>query len=135
MKWGIIVLLLAGSIALGAGRLYLEASSIVVQDQPVGKNITIEAVRLSRPGRIAVVTSVYGRPTDRIIVESGVLPRGTYRSIALPVGAEHLDKGSGSDVIVPGDLLFVSIRHKWGNDLVSGKDLLGRPLVKGFYLK
>ena len=130
--WKALVLLWIVAIAAFVGRWYLERNSLVVHYQPVGEIVKIDMVRVAGPSILAIVRSIYGKPSrERLGTAVEFISAGTYQNVAVPLAPDTVDVEDG---ITQGDIVYAVIYTARGNNEVPQSDMWGRQIAYPFRL-
>ncbi len=134
----IILLIIAGAAAF---YLIYNQSSVVIEDQPLGKTIAVKKLVLRSPGFLGIsVANRYGKPASNIGATEYLLP-DTYTDFTVDLSESFLNSNSSTGQLVPGKFLYATIyEDSDGSKVLSSgdqpaKDFWGRSIVKKFKIK
>lgn len=137
MKWmGIFLWLVI--IALSASRVYIERHALFVSDQWIGDTVVVDKVRLFRPGKITIVTALYGRPAGTLIGQTEMLAPGTHTNVPVLMFPEYTYRTENfhEGVVSQGDTVYVVLQQTKGLNGAERvvRDMTGAIVAKPFRL-
>lgn len=96
---------------------------VILEDQPLGDQLTVSRVRLTKPGYVGLVRSnSYGFPGDTIIGVSRYLPAGSYTNVMVDVHPKDFNRSDEVQTVTPGNMIYAMLFYSQGEQEYTGRE-------------